>query len=152
MRKTLLVLDYAIESAGSLFMFLIFFIGENKVYYSLLYQRILFSLGTFVYGVPIPLAHLLNESRVRDIIVNNGWVEGLKSVFYSDDKIRDLEKQNRTSSTVKERTALLRGANDDGFNGILNSFNSVAPARENQTSRVTVEMAIVHDDTESQNE
>ncbi len=122
MRKVLLILDHAIESTGGLFMFLVFFIGENKVYYSLFYQRILFSVGTFIYGVPIPLAYLLNESRVRDIIVNEGWVEGFKAIFYSADKIKNLERQSVMSSSVRNRHVINAGPIADGFNGVLENF------------------------------
>jgi len=71
MRKTLLVLDYAIELGGGFFMFFVIFVGD-----SIFYQRVLFCAGTFLYGIPIPIAYLLNESRVRNIIVNHGWLKG----------------------------------------------------------------------------
>ena len=41
-RLVLIVLDYAIEFFGGSFMFIVFFVGENKETYSLLFQRILF--------------------------------------------------------------------------------------------------------------
>ena len=87
LRKALLVLDYGVELIGSLFMVFVVFIGN-----SLLYQRILFCIGTFLYGIPIPVAFLINEARVRDIIVNEGWIEGIKAIFYSTTKIRNLER------------------------------------------------------------
>ena len=93
MRKVLLILDYLVETVGGLFIFLVFFIGENKVSYSLLYQQILFCIGALIYGIPIPIAYLLNESRVRNIIVNYGWFEGFKSIFDSDDKIREWDRE-----------------------------------------------------------
>ena len=89
----LLVLDYAVEFVGGSFMFIVFFVGENKVAYSLLYQRILFCIGTFIYGIPIPIAYLYNESRVRNMIVKNGQIEGLNAIFYSNQKIRNLERE-----------------------------------------------------------
>ena len=138
MRKVLLVLDYAIESLGGLFMFLVFFIGENKVYYSLFYQRILFSVGTFVYGVPIPIAYLLNESRVREIIVNDGWLEGFKAIFYSADKIRNIEIRKRLNSRRQDPKRISAASINDGFNGVLERFQAEAATRhENQTSRVS---------------
>ena len=102
MRKILLALDYLIETIGGLFIFLVFFIGENKVSYSLLYQQILFCVGTFIYGILIPIAYLLNESRVRNIIVNHGWVEGFKSIFYSNGKIRELDRQEIRKRSVSK--------------------------------------------------
>ena len=68
-------------------MFLAVFVGD-----SIFYQRVLFCAGTFLYGVPIPMAYLLNESRVRNIIVNDGWLEGIKSIFLSDKQIRDNDR------------------------------------------------------------
>ena len=87
MRKMLLVLDYAIELGGGFFMFFVIFVGD-----SIFYQRVLFCAGTFLYGIPIPVAYLLNESRVRNVIVNDGWAKGVKSIFYSNTKIRDMER------------------------------------------------------------
>ena len=109
MRKTLLVLDYAIELGGGFFMFFVIFVGD-----SIFYQRVLFCAGTFLYGIPIPVAYLLNESRVRDIIVNDGWLEGLKSIFLSDKHIRDNDR-------LKIKKSKLNHANekkeDDEQNG-----------------------------------
>ena len=140
MRKVLLILDHVVESTGGLFMFLVLFIGENKVYYSLYYQRILFSLGTFLYGIPIPIAYLLNESRVREVIVNKGWVEGFKAIFYSANKIRNLERRNVMTSSAK----------NDGFNGVLRNVRAGATLGQHQGSRVTT--ALIHNNTESQDE
>ena len=114
-RLVLIVLDYAIEFFGGSFMFIIFFVGENKETYSLLYQRILFCIGTFIYGTPIPIAYLFNEDRVRSVILNSGWAEGFRAIFYSDDTIRNLERQRRQS-------LLLR---NDGFNGRLERLQSI---------------------------
>ena len=96
MRNVLLVLDYAIELVGGLFMILVVFVGD-----SLLYQRILYCFGTFLYGIPIPLAYLLNESRVRTIIVKEGWKEGFASIFYSPKKIMDLEREENLRRSTK---------------------------------------------------
>ena len=118
MRKVLIVVDYAIEFFGGLFILLIFFVGENKVSYSLLYQRILFCIGTFVYGILVPVAYLANECRVRDIIVNAGWTEGFKSIFDSREKIRDLERRANISASRMR----VHAASNDGFNGVLYTF------------------------------
>ena len=96
-RKILIVLDYIIDSVTGVFILLLLFIGENKVSYSLLYQRILFCFGNFAYGILTPIAHLLNESRVRNIIVKDGWFNGFISIFYSEKKMREYQtKQNNT--------------------------------------------------------
>ena len=150
MRKVLLVLDYAIETTGALFMFLLFFIGENKVYYSLFYQRILFSFGAFLYSMPIPISYLLNESRVREVIVNHGWKEGFKAIFYSDDKIRNLEREKSLRSNRPENNrANANALNDDGFNGVLDRFQLEATLQGQSTSRVN--SGLVGHNVESQN-
>ena len=115
-RLVLIVLDYAVEFFGGSFMLFIFFVGENKEEYSLLYQRVLFCIGTFIYGIPISIAYLFNEDRVRSVILNSGWTEGFRSIFYCDDKIRNLERQRRRS--------MLLG--NDGFNGRLERVKSMS--------------------------
>ena len=91
-------------------MFSLFFLGENKEPYSLYYQRVLHCIGAFAYGILIPMAHLLNESRVRNIIVTDGWLRGFRSVFYSASTINRSQRHR-----VTER----RECAADGFNGIL---------------------------------
>ena len=91
-RKILLVLDYIVECIGCLFIFFVFFIGEKRFL-----QHVLLSVGTFIYGVPIPFAYLLNESRVRNTIIDEGWVEGFKSIFYSNEKIKQLKRKRIVS-------------------------------------------------------
>ena len=94
-RKILIVLDYIIDSVTGVFILLLLFIGENKVSYSLLFQRILFCFGNFAYGILTPIAHLLNESRVRNIIVKDGWFNGFISIFIQKRKCVNI-KQNKT--------------------------------------------------------
>ena len=74
------------------FYIFVFFIGE-KVFL----QHVLLSVGTFIYGVPIPLAYLLNETRVRNTIIDKGWIEGFKSIFYSNEKIKQLKRKRIVS-------------------------------------------------------
>ena len=102
-RKVLLVLDDIIDTLSGTFTITLFFFGGNKGPYSLLYQRILHCVGAFCYGILIPLAHLLNESRVRTIIVDDGWFQGFKAVFCY---------RNKTNGTRKRR-------NLGQFNGVL---------------------------------
>ena len=94
-RKILLVLDYLIDTIAGTFTIVLFFFGENKGPNSLLYQRILHCVGAFCYGILIPMAHLLNESRVRTIIVNDGWCQGFKSIFYFGNKTRINRRRER---------------------------------------------------------
>ena len=111
-RSILLVLDYAIECVGGAFMILVIFVGD-----SIFYQRVLFCVGTFVYGIPIPLAYLLNESRVRDTIVNHGWLQGFCSVFYSSSHIR--ENKREAIQNTKRKESMAKDDGNDGFNGVL---------------------------------
>ena len=89
MRKVLLALDYLVECSGGCFIFIVIFVGDE----SLLQQHILLTIGSFIYGVPIPLAYLLNETRVRNIIIKKGWIEGFISIFHSPEKIKQLERE-----------------------------------------------------------
>ena len=89
MRKVLLALDFIVECSGGCFIFIVIFVGDE----SLLQQHILLTIGSFIYGVPIPLAYLLNETRVRNIIIKKGWIEGFISIFHSPEKIKQLERE-----------------------------------------------------------
>ena len=142
MRKTLLVLDYAIELGGGFFMFFVIFVGD-----SIFYQRVLFCAGTFLYGIPIPVAYLLNESRVRNIIVNDGWFEGLKSIFLSDKQIRDndrlkIEKSKVNHANQKKEDDEQNGgiANTTSQEGNLNGYsNSQLRENDNIISEIALE-------------
>ena len=37
------------------------------------------------------MSYLLNEKRVKDIIIQQGWIAGVKSIFDTPEKIRKLE-------------------------------------------------------------
>ena len=92
LRKVLLILDYVAECTGCLFIFFVYFVGGE-----FLLQHILLSVGMFMYGVPIPIAYLLNETRVRNIIINKGWIEGFKAIFHSDEKIKQMKRKRIVS-------------------------------------------------------
>ena len=126
-RSILLVLDYAIEFIGGAFMILVIFVGD-----SIFYQRVLFCVGTFVYGIPIPMAYLLNESRVRDTIVNHGWLQGFWSVFYSSTHIR--ENKREAIQNTKRKESMAKDDGHDGFNGVLN--NQLATQNQEEANLV----------------
>ena len=107
-------------------MILVIFVGD-----SIFYQRVLFCVGTFVYGIPIPMAYLLNESRVRDTIVNHGWLQGFWSVFYSSTHIRENKREAIQNTKRKESVA-----KDDGFNGVLN--NQLATPNQEEANLVQI--------------
>ena len=129
MRKTLLVLDYAIELGGGFFMFFAVFVGD-----SIFYQRVLFCAGTFLYGVPIPMAYLLNESRVRNIIVNDGWLRGINSIFLSDQQIRDNDRSKTVKSSLKLTNE--KKEDDEQNGGIANETSQDGNLNENINSQL----------------
>ena len=105
-RTVLLVLDYAMEFIGGIFLVAVVFIGDT-----ISYQRVLFCIGTFVYGCLIPIAYLSNESRVRQTILDHGWFRGFRSIFYSTATIRENDRESARQKAAEQK--------DDGFNGIL---------------------------------
>lgn len=84
LRLLLLVLDYIVESLGSIVIFVVVFVA-NK---SILQQHALTTFGSFVYGVPIPFSYLLSETRIRVIIIEHGWLQGIKAIFISSGGIK----------------------------------------------------------------
>ena len=100
LRLFFLVLDYIVESVGSIVIFIIVFVA-NK---SILQQHALTTLGSFVYGVPIPLSYLLSETRIRVIIIENGWFQGFKAIFQSSEGIKQskIDKIVECSHNDKE--------------------------------------------------
>ena len=98
LRKVILALDYIVECIGCILILFIFLIGEQY-----LLQHIFLTVGIFIYGVPIPIAYLLNETRVRNVIVNKGWIEGIKAIFYSSDQIKQTKRQQILGSLHQKR-------------------------------------------------
>ena len=84
LRLFLLILDYIVESLGSIVIFIVVFVA-NK---SILQQHALTTMGSFVYGVPIPFSYLLSETRIRVIIIENGWLQGIKAIFQGSGGIK----------------------------------------------------------------
>ena len=87
LRIFLLVVDYLIESLGSICIFVVVFVADK----SLSQHHLLITAGSFLYGVPIALSYLLSETRVRTIIIENGWFQGITSIFQSSEKIKQLK-------------------------------------------------------------
>ena len=87
LRIFLLVVDYLIESLGSICIFVVVFVANE----SLWQHHLLITAGSFLYGVPIALSYLLSETRVRIIIIENGWFQGISSIFQSSEKIKQLK-------------------------------------------------------------
>ena len=47
----------------------------------------------------------MNETRVTNTIVDEGWIEGIKSIFYSQEKIRNLERKKIRNVTRDQKEA-----------------------------------------------
>ena len=100
-------------------MVMVYLIPSNN----LLVQYTCFTLMIMMYSIPIPMSYLLNEKRVKDIIIQDGWIAGVKAIFDTPEKIRKLEtdrflyskvvrndKDENTPKVVKvETTAVLDG-------------------------------------------
>ena len=61
----------------------------------LLVQYLFFTLFVAMYSIAIPMTYLVNERRVKDTIMDDGWIEGIRSVFHSTETIRQLEIKKR---------------------------------------------------------
>ena len=117
-------------------MILVIFVGD-----SIFYQRVLFCVGTFVYGIPIPMAYLLNESRVRDTIVNHGWLQGFWSVFYSSTHIR--ENKREAIQNTKRKESMAKDDGHDGFNGVLNNLLQCPNKEEANLVQIIPEISLI---------
>ena len=100
-RKALIVLDYTVETMGGLILLITNVSGTLYQYKSanVIFNYVALCIAVFMYAIPIPLAYLVNESRVRSTILAAGWIEGIRSIFYSSDKIRNLEREKLRENT-----------------------------------------------------
>ena len=124
-RKALIVLDYTVEALGGLIMLVTNLSGtlyQHRVR-NIIPNCIALSFGTFIYAGPIPLAYLIGESRVRDRIIAAGWIEGIKSIFYSSETILNLEREKIVNALNKDRR------NSKNITGKNNSTRSLAHSR-----------------------
>ena len=56
-----------------------------------------------VYAIPVPMSYLVSEKRVKDTILKDGWIVGIKSVFFSSDLIRKIEVESRANEEKAEQ-------------------------------------------------
>ena len=66
-----------------------------------IFQYVAFSLWVLNYSCLIPMSYLLNEKRVKDIVIKEGWVKGIKAVFHSSKKIRQLRMRPRQEAVLR---------------------------------------------------
>ena len=85
--KILIALDFLAESVSNLCQMVVYLIPSNDP----IFQYVAFSLWVLNYACLIPMSYLLNEKRVKDIVIEKGWIEGIKAVFHSSKKIRQLQ-------------------------------------------------------------
>ena len=85
--KILIALDFLAESVSNLCQMVVYLIPSNDP----IFQYVAFSLWVLNYSCLIPMSYLLNEKRVKDIVIEKGWIEGIQAVFHSSKKIRQLQ-------------------------------------------------------------
>ena len=138
LRIFLLVVDYLIESLGSICIFVVVFVADK----SLWQHHLLITAGSFLYGVPIALSYLLSETRVRIIIIENGWFQGITSIFQSSEKIKQL-KSNKIVECWHDK-GLLACPNKQ----ILNISETNKTELQNKSSEVSEAKPISNDNNE----
>ena len=102
--KILIALDFLAESVSNLCQMVVYLIPSNDP----IFQYVAFSLWVLNYACLIPMSYLLNEKRVKDIVIEKGWIEGIKAVFHSSKKIRKLQilSHQETELGPKEKANL----------------------------------------------
>ena len=106
---------------------------------SILQERILVDLGFITYAIPVPLAHLLSEARVRNTIIEKGWYIGLKSIFQTSETIRNenVEFQKlRKGKPVRSTNVLEIKSINTKHRDTLHSDNEVNHATYNDAERI----------------
>ena len=129
--KILIILDCLIESVVNLCMIMVYLIPSNN----LLFQHISFSFLVMMYSVPIPMSYLLNEKRVKDVIIQKGWIAAIKAIFYSTEKIRKLEtdrflySSKSSAKVVKLETTLsLEGKEGNAVHTTISEARAMLPS------------------------
>ena len=112
-----------IDSAAGLAFFCMTMIGNNSIFQ----EQIMVAFLIFTYSIPVPLAHLFSEVRVRNIIVEKGWCLGLKSIFQTTEEIRkeNVEfQQLRIDASGKKKDGLKKKSEN------INNRNNMDPNNE----------------------
>ena len=102
--KILIALDFLAETVSNLCQMVVYLIPSNDP----IFQYVAFTLWILNYACLIPMSYLLNEKRVKDIVIEKGWIEGIKAVFHSSKKIRKLQilSHQETELCPKEKANL----------------------------------------------
>ena len=96
-----------------------------------IFQYMAFSLWVLNYSCLIPMSYLLNEKRVKDIVIEKGWIEGIKAVFHSPKKIRQLQMQSRQKTVLGPKEQVNLPSID---NLVFSTTNHVNDLHHNSTS------------------
>ena len=95
--KLVQILDYLIESVGNFSLLLVYFLGSQNETMSYVGQFICMMF----FSIFIPLGYLINEHRVKMIILAQGWTEGFKAIFYSPERIRRLDREEIINALLR---------------------------------------------------
>ena len=93
LRIKLLAISYAVDISSGFTLFFLTKIGARTLFI----ERMLISLAVFLYSIPVPFAYLFSELRVRNIVLEKGWVQGIKSIFATTETIKNKNVEFRLS-------------------------------------------------------
>ena len=93
-------------------------------------ERILAAIGFFTYSIPVPLALLSSEVRVRDTIIENGWYLGVKSIFQTSKAIRN---ENIEFQRLRIRTSAKRSTRSKTTPNAVKDKDFIDAASERNT-------------------
>ena len=85
LRIKLLAISYAVDISSGFTLFFLTKIGARTLFI----ERMLISLAVFLYSIPVPFAYLFSELRVRNIVLEKGWFQGIKSIFATTETIKN---------------------------------------------------------------
>ena len=126
-------------------------------------QYFSFSLWVFLYSCPIPMSYLLNEKRVKEVIIKDGWIEGIKSGFHTSQKIRQqeilsLQKRDINSEILRKNGEIdktecvneLLHVNRNDFD--LNCYNNTDEQANENVGECYHDMSVSYDTTSNNEE
>ena len=100
LRIKLLAISYSVDLSSGLTLFFLTKVGTR----SLFTERMLISLAVFLYSILVPVTYLFSELRVRNVVLEKGWFQGLKSMFATTETIK---KENVAFRLSQKKVAIL---------------------------------------------
>ena len=107
LRIKLLAISYVVDISSGFTLFFLTKIGARTLFR----ERMLISLAAFLYSIPVPFAYLFSELRVRNIVLEKGWIQGIKSIFATTETIKNENVGFRLSQKKVGRLETLRAKN-----------------------------------------